>query len=140
MITAFGVVVALAGIEHGVGELLQGATRPDGLFIESWPDTAAFEILSGEPAMTVVPSLLAARRATASTRGRPGPAHRSLARLWRSFTVIGIAGYLALMPGTVLLSMADIESETLVIVCSGLAFGGLLLAMPSALAADRSAA
>jgi hypothetical protein len=56
--SVFGALAALAGIEHGIGELLQGSVRPDGLVIESWPDSKAFEPLSGEPAMTLVPNLL----------------------------------------------------------------------------------
>jgi hypothetical protein len=55
---ALGALVGLAGVEHGVGEVLQGSGRPDGLVIESWPEAAAFEVLSGEPAMTMVPDLL----------------------------------------------------------------------------------
>lgn len=57
-ISAFGVVVSIAGMEHGVGAVLQGNVPPDGLFIESWPNSPAYEILSGEPAMTLVPNLL----------------------------------------------------------------------------------
>jgi hypothetical protein len=59
-VAVFGSLAALAGIEHGVGELLQGRVRPAGLVIESWPDSAFFRIQSGEPALTVVPDLLAA--------------------------------------------------------------------------------
>lgn len=55
--SAFGVLAALAGIEHGVGEILQGPVRPSSVVIKSWPDTAGFEILSGEPAMTLVPNM-----------------------------------------------------------------------------------
>lgn len=58
-IAAFGVIAGIAGIEHGVGAILQGNVAPDGVIIESWPDAPAYEILSGEPAMTLVPSLLA---------------------------------------------------------------------------------
>jgi hypothetical protein len=50
--------VGLAGVEHGVGEFLQGSVAPDELFIMSWPDAAAMDILSGEPAMTLIPNLL----------------------------------------------------------------------------------
>jgi hypothetical protein len=57
VVGALGALVGLAGVEHGVGELLQGPGRPAGLVIESWRDVAAFEVLSGEPAMTVVPDL-----------------------------------------------------------------------------------
>jgi hypothetical protein len=59
VVATFGVlVVAIAGIEHGVGEILQGSVAPAGLVIESWPDAEAFAILAGEPAMTLVPNLL----------------------------------------------------------------------------------
>lgn len=57
-VAAFGIVTALAGIEHGVGEVLQGSVAPEGVMILSWPDLAFFRIVSGEPAMTVVPNLL----------------------------------------------------------------------------------
>ncbi|HSK90803.1 MAG TPA: hypothetical protein VK875_05785 [Euzebyales bacterium] len=53
-----GTLVGLAGVEHGIGEMLQRPVRPDGLFIQSWPDARSLEILSGEPAMTVIPNLL----------------------------------------------------------------------------------
>lgn len=57
VVAVLGALVGAAGIEHGIGEMLQGPVRPDGLFIMSWPDAAALEILSGEPAMTVIPNL-----------------------------------------------------------------------------------
>ena len=56
--TVFGLIVALAGIEHGIGEILQGNTRPSSLVFESWPGSPFFEILSGEPAMSLIPNLL----------------------------------------------------------------------------------
>jgi hypothetical protein len=58
VISKFGALVAFAGIEHGIGEILQGPVAPGGLAIESWPDVKAFDILAGEPAMTVIPNLL----------------------------------------------------------------------------------
>lgn len=54
-----GVIVAMAGFEHGVGEVLQGNVAPGGIMIESWPGSAFFGIVDGEPAMTLVPNLLA---------------------------------------------------------------------------------
>jgi hypothetical protein len=57
-VSTFGVLVGLAGIEHGVGEMLQGNEAPDGVMILSWPNSEVFDLLSGEPAMTVVPNLL----------------------------------------------------------------------------------
>lgn len=53
-VAVLGALVGAAGIEHGIGEVLQGPVPPDGVLIMSWPDAAALEILSGEPAMTVV--------------------------------------------------------------------------------------
>jgi hypothetical protein len=57
-VSTFGAVAGLAGLEHGIGEILQGNVPPSGLVIESWPDSAFFRILGGEPAMTIVPNLL----------------------------------------------------------------------------------
>jgi hypothetical protein len=56
--STFGAIMALAGIEHGVGEVLQGNNIPSGLMILSWPDSAFFRNVGGEPAMTVIPNLL----------------------------------------------------------------------------------
>lgn len=53
----FGSIMALAGLEHGFGESLQGSARPAGLMIQSWPEAAFFRSLGGEPAMTVIPNL-----------------------------------------------------------------------------------
>lgn len=50
----------MAGLEHGIGEIGQGNTAPDGLMIESWAGSELFEALAGEPAMTLVPNLLVA--------------------------------------------------------------------------------
>lgn len=57
-VSAFGVVAGLAGIEHGIGEVLQGNTAPAGIVIQSWPESELFAILHGEPAMTILPNLL----------------------------------------------------------------------------------
>lgn len=57
-VSTFGAVAGLAGIEHGIGEVLQGNVAPEGVMILSWPDSEVFDILSGEPAMTIVPNLL----------------------------------------------------------------------------------
>jgi len=58
VVGAFGVIVAVAGVEHGIGEILEGPVAPSSIVIESWPDTRAFAILNGEPAMTIIPNLL----------------------------------------------------------------------------------
>lgn len=57
-ISTFGVLAGLAGIEHGIGEILQGNTAPAGTVFFSWPESPFFQVLNGEPAMTVIPNLL----------------------------------------------------------------------------------
>ncbi len=56
--STFGAIMALAGIEHGIGEILQGNVTPDGIMILSWPESGFFRSLGGEPAMTLIPNLL----------------------------------------------------------------------------------
>ena len=56
--STFGVIVGLAGLEHGVGEILQGNVAPPGLMFESWPHSGLLRIMAGEPAMSVFPNLL----------------------------------------------------------------------------------
>jgi hypothetical protein len=53
---AIGILAGIMGIEHGTGEVLAGYRPTESIFILSWPDSAFFEIMSGEPAMTVVPN------------------------------------------------------------------------------------
>ena len=57
-VSTFGAIMALAGIEHGIGEVLQGSVAPSGIMILSWPNSAFFRNVGGEPAMTVIPNLL----------------------------------------------------------------------------------
>jgi len=57
-VSTFGAIIGIAGLEHGVGEMLQGNVAPRGIVIESWPNLQAYEILAGEPAMTIIPNLL----------------------------------------------------------------------------------
>jgi hypothetical protein len=54
-----GILAGIMGIEHGIGEVLAGNRPTDGAFILSWPDTAFFQIMSREPAMTIIPNYLA---------------------------------------------------------------------------------
>lgn len=56
-LATIGAIVAAAGFEHGLGELLQGPIAPASMFIQSWPDSAFYQSLGGEPAFTVVPNL-----------------------------------------------------------------------------------
>ena len=57
-VAVLGLLVAFAGIEHGVGEIMQGPVAPESLVIESWRDVTAFAQLGGEPALTVIPNLV----------------------------------------------------------------------------------
>jgi hypothetical protein len=57
-VSKVGVVAVPAGMEHGIGEVRQGNVAPDGVTILSWPELEFFSILTGEPAMTLVPNLL----------------------------------------------------------------------------------
>jgi len=59
VVCLLGAIVAAAGFEHGVGETLQGSVAPSGVMIQSWPGSAFFSNVNGEPAMTVIPNLLA---------------------------------------------------------------------------------
>lgn len=52
---ALGIFAGLGGASHGPGEMLQGNVAPNSLVIEAWPSLTA---LSGEPAMTIIPSYL----------------------------------------------------------------------------------
>jgi hypothetical protein len=58
MVATLGTLAGLAGVEHGIGEILQGNVAPEGLAIIAWPGSELFQVLNGEPAMTIVPSLL----------------------------------------------------------------------------------
>jgi hypothetical protein len=58
VVTAMAIILGVAGVEHGVGEALQGSVAPAGLMFPSWPDSEFFRIVAGEPAMSIVPNLL----------------------------------------------------------------------------------
>ena len=53
-----GILAGVMGIEHGIGEVLAGYRPTEGTFILSWPHSAFFKVMSGEPAMTIVPNYL----------------------------------------------------------------------------------
>jgi hypothetical protein len=57
-VSALGALMGVVGIEHGIGEILQGNVAPAGIMFQSWPDSAFFRIVGGEPALTIVPNLL----------------------------------------------------------------------------------
>ncbi|GAA4288278.1 hypothetical protein [Georgenia daeguensis] len=71
-------------------------------------------------------------------RRPPGSATRTLARLWRGALAAAVLGYLALMPGTVLLQvLTGIDDAALVAAVTVTAFAALGLAVLSARAHDR---
>ena len=55
----FGVLAGLGGLTHGIGEVLQGNFKPDGIIINSWTQGPIATNMGGEPGMTVIPNLLA---------------------------------------------------------------------------------
>jgi hypothetical protein len=57
-VSVFGTLMGFAGIEHGVGEILQGSRPPEGLIFPSWPNAPFFTPVSGEPALSILPDLL----------------------------------------------------------------------------------
>lgn len=57
-VSTFGAVMGLAGIEHGIGEIVQGNVRAEGLMFLSWPDADFFRMVSGEPAMSIIRNML----------------------------------------------------------------------------------
>lgn len=56
--STFGAIIALAGLEHGIGEIFQGNAAPDQIMILSWPNAEFFRSMGGEPAMTIIPNYL----------------------------------------------------------------------------------
>ena len=58
--TFFGVIAGIAGVEHGIFEVLQGNARPESLMIPSMgPPCVPEKVWNAcEPAMTVIPNFL----------------------------------------------------------------------------------
>jgi hypothetical protein len=192
VVGVFGLLAALAGMEHGLGEILQGPVAPDGPVFGSWSGNEAFEVLAGEPAFTVLPNLLVsgvvtvlgagvfAAWAVAGVHRRrgpvvlmglslllfavgggfgppllgiilgagassvavpsrpPGPATRAVAKAWPWALGAGVAGYLGLVPGTLVMhALWGTPSESVVYGLMAVAFGGVLLALAGARASNR---
>jgi hypothetical protein len=53
--SALGIFTGLGGASHGPGEMLLGNVVPSNIVFQAWPSLTA---LGGEPAMTIIPSLL----------------------------------------------------------------------------------
>lgn len=56
-LSTFGIILGIAGIEHGIGEFLQGSIKVGTHFFESWPNNELYEILAGEPAFSLFTEL-----------------------------------------------------------------------------------
>ncbi len=56
--STLGILVGLAGVEHGILEVLQGNVRPDGIMVDAiGPDQRLWE-LATETVLTIIPSML----------------------------------------------------------------------------------
>src|SRR5512139_2954543 len=58
MASTFGFLSGLGGITHGIGEILQGNVPPSGIVVNSWTQGPIATHMAGEPAMTILPTLL----------------------------------------------------------------------------------
>jgi hypothetical protein len=56
--STLGVLVGLAGIEHGFFEMLQGNVKPNGLLIDAIGPAQRFWEYSSETALTIIPNML----------------------------------------------------------------------------------
>jgi len=56
-VSAVGVLCGLAGVEHGVGEVLQGNVATSGFVIYAWQPSSP--LFGEEPAVTIIPNVLA---------------------------------------------------------------------------------
>ncbi len=59
-VSTYSIILAIAGIEHGIGEIFQGNNPPTSIMIQSWPESDLYEILNGEPALTIIPNFIIA--------------------------------------------------------------------------------
>ncbi|HII41130.1 MAG TPA: hypothetical protein HA326_07960, partial [Thermoplasmata archaeon] len=59
VVSTIGVILGVSGIEHGVGEVLQGNVAPPAGVFPAWPGSSFFRIFNGEPAFSLVPNLFA---------------------------------------------------------------------------------
>jgi hypothetical protein len=57
-VRVFGTIMGLAGLEHGIGEILEGNRIIPEIIFRSWPDSDYFRIMNGEPALSILPTYL----------------------------------------------------------------------------------
>ena len=110
MVSVVGVLCGLAGMQHGVGETLQGNVAPSGIIINAWQP--AHPLFGPEPALTIVPNffvtgvlavifgLMVAMWSVAFVQGKKGGAVLILLSIVQFFVGGGIAPLLpAIMVG-----------------------------------------
>jgi hypothetical protein len=56
--STLGILVGLAGVEHGVLEVLQGNVKPEGIMIDAIGSNQKLWELAGETALTIIPNML----------------------------------------------------------------------------------
>lgn len=95
-----GLVAAVAGVEHGIGEVGQGWSMPPGLVFDSWAGSTAFEVLGGEPAMSVIPNYVIAGMASIAVALMLGAwCTTQLHRRSAGLVIIGLSVMLLLVGG-----------------------------------------
>lgn len=62
--TVFGTLAGIGGMTHGIGEVLQGDSPVDALWLESWATGPIARNMGGEPGLTILPTTLWAGVAT----------------------------------------------------------------------------
>lgn len=55
---SFGVLGGLGGVVHGIGEIMQGSVRPEGMFIRSWAEGPIALYFDGDLAISFIPNML----------------------------------------------------------------------------------
>jgi hypothetical protein len=56
--STFGFLSGIGCILHGIGEVLQGNIKSEGIFIESWKIGPIAEHMGGDPGITLIPNML----------------------------------------------------------------------------------
>ena len=58
VVAMFGVLIGFAGVEHGIFEVLQGNTIPEGIFVDAIGPDWKFWMDASEPTLTLIPNFL----------------------------------------------------------------------------------
>jgi hypothetical protein len=56
VVAMFGVLIGFAGVEHGIFEVLQGNTAPEGIFVDAIGPNWKFWEEASEPTLTLIPN------------------------------------------------------------------------------------